>query len=117
MARVSLELFKKQTRTTSFSRDDEYLQGLLDAAETFVINLTGYTAEEWSVVPDDAFPKDLCHVILVVGADMYAEREMTVPGNYQLRPFLLGMVKPYQKMRGGSLAEKLIKQYSTDSEG
>ena len=117
MARVSLDLFKKHTRTTSFARDDEYLQDLLNAAETFVINLTGYTAEEWSVVPDKAFPKDLCHVIMVVGADMYAEREMTVPGTYQLRPFLLGMVKPYQKMRGGSLAEKLIAKYSESSEG
>ncbi len=117
MARVSLALFKLHTRTTSFIRDDEYLRHVLDAAESFVINLTGYTADDWSVVPDEAFPKDLCHVIMAVGADMYAEREMTVPGSYQLRPFLLGMVKPYQKMRGGSLAENLIRQYSESSEG
>ena len=116
MARVSLALFKSHTRTTSFSRDDEYLQHVLDAAEAFVINLTGFTAEEWAVVPDADFPAELRMVIMAVGADMYAEREMTVPATYQLRPWLWGVVKPYQKMRGGSLTERLIAEHSNVEE-
>lgn len=113
MARVSLELLKAHVRATSFDHDDAYLRELIDMAEEQVINATGYTREEWSVVPDEAFPAVLKQAILIRAATGYAYREDVDNSNLTSLPnSFMAMVKPYQKMRGGSLTEKLIAQYS-----
>ena len=46
MAVVSLALFKKHVRADDFADDDEYLQHLLDTAESAVITATNRTQEE-----------------------------------------------------------------------
>ena len=45
MAVVSLALFKKHVRADDFADDDEYLQHLLDTAESAVITATNRTQE------------------------------------------------------------------------
>lgn len=113
MSRVSLSLLKAQTRTTSFDRDDEYLQHLLDAAEAQVIAMTGYTADEWAVVPDADFPQDLAQAILMRAASFYAYREDVDNASLAAVPnTLAALVKPWQKMRGGSLAESLMEKWA-----
>jgi plasmid stabilization system protein ParE len=115
MARVSLDLLKKHVRATAFDHDDAYLLELAEMAEQQVINATGYTREEWSVVPDEAFPADLKHAILMRAATRYAYREDIDNSNLTSLPnSLMAIVKPYQKMRGGSLTDKLITQYTQE---
>jgi hypothetical protein len=46
MAVVSLALFKKHVRADDFADDDEYLEHLLDTAESAVITATNRTQEE-----------------------------------------------------------------------
>ena len=46
MAVVSLALFKKHVRADDFADDDEYLEHLLDTAESAVITATNRTKEE-----------------------------------------------------------------------
>ena len=46
MATVSLALLKKHVRADDFTEDDDYLQGLLDAAEAHVIAATNRPASE-----------------------------------------------------------------------
>lgn len=114
--RVSLELFKKHVRCDDFTDDDEYLDHCLAAAEQYVIGLTGYTEDELSVIPDDAFPMPLKHAILMRGASLYEYREDIVNTSISETPLaLMALVKPYQKHNGGSLTERIIKQYSTDT--
>lgn len=112
--RVSLELFKKHVRCDDFTDDDEYLAHCLEAAEQYVIGLTGWTEAELSVIPDEAFPAPLKHAILMRGASMYEYREDVTNTTVSETPLaLMALVKPYQKMCGGSLTERLIVQYAT----
>lgn len=113
MSRVKLELLKAQTRTTTLDRDDEYLQVLLDTAEAQVIGLTGWSAEDWAKVPDEAFPLELQQAILMRAASLYAYREDVDNASLAALPYgLMALVKPWQKMRGGSKAEALMEKYS-----
>ena len=105
---MTFEAFKAHTRTTGFDRDDDYLEGVLAAAEAYVIDQTGFTQEEWAAVPDELFPAPLKHAILLLGGAMYAYRESV--DTVQLHPNMIfqALLKPYQKMNGGSITERLL---------
>lgn len=111
MARVSLELLKKHVRADDFDDDDAYLEHVLAAAEEYVTGLTGYTADELSVIPDSAFPRPLAHAILMRAASMYEYREDVSTSIQAVPNSLIALVRPYQKMDGGSITERLIAKY------
>lgn len=112
MSRVSLGLFKKHVRADDFTCDDEYLLHVLEAAEDYVVGMTGYTKDELSVIPDEEFPMPLKHAIMMRGASMYAYREDVDSSNLAPLPnSLSALVKPYCKMHGGGLMEDLVNKY------
>lgn len=114
MARfVTLEEFKQHTRTNDFMEDDLKLQRSLDAAETYVIGLIGYTEEELSVIPADKFPSDLVSAICMRGASMYEHSTDIDSSSLSYLPgSTIDIVKPYQKLYGGGRMEKILAKYA-----
>ncbi len=99
MAVVSLALFKKHVRADDFADDDDYLNHLLEAAESAVITATNRTEEELTELGNGEFPTPLSHAILLIGAHWYNQRESvsttqmhTVPDSLQ------ALIKPYRKL-------------------
>lgn len=100
MAVVSLALFKKHVRADDFADDDEYLQHLLDTAESAVITSTNRTQEELAQMGNGHdVPTPIKHAILMLGAHWYNQRESvssvqmhTVPDSLQ------ALIKPYRKL-------------------
>ena len=99
MAVVSLELFKKHVYADDFSEDDEYLEHLLEASETVVINATNRSINELHESFGSGFPLPLKHAILMLAAPWFTQRESAsavqmheVPGSLQ------ALIKPYVKL-------------------
>lgn len=118
MARVSLELLKKQVYAEDFESDDDLLEQKLAAAESQVIDDIGWTEEELSGIPDDKFPPQLKEAILMFAANLYRYREITdtgglapVPNTYQ------SIIKKYCRLCGGGLMERLVAKYPAEREG
>lgn len=99
MAVVSLALFKKHVRADDFADDDEYLEHLLEVAETSVIIATNRTAEELCESGDGDFPKPLIQAIMMLAAHWYNQRE-SVSGvqMHEVPDTLQALVKPYRKL-------------------
>lgn len=118
MARfVTLEEFKQHTRTSDFMEDDLKLQRCLNAAESYIIGLTGYTEEELSVIPADEFPADLVQAIIMRGASFYEfSTDVDSSSLAYLPGSTLAIVKPYQKMRGGDRLGKILAKYASTGE-
>ena len=99
MAVVSLALFKKHVRADDFADDDEYLEYLLEAAETAVITATNRSQEELEQMGGGDMPAPIKHAIMLIGAHWYNQRESvssvqmhTVPDSLQ------ALIKPYRKL-------------------
>lgn len=99
MAVVSLALFKKHVRADDFADDDEYLEHLLETAESAVITATNRTQEELEQMGGGEVPAPIKHAIMMVGAHWYNQRESvssvqmhTVPDSLQ------ALIKPYRKL-------------------
>lgn len=115
MPRVSLELLKKQVRADDFDGDDIYLEHLLQVAESQVESMTGYSAEELACIPDGDYPAELKQAILLRAASMYAYREDVDTASLSEFPnSTKALVKPWQKMRGGSKMAALLAKYSPE---
>lgn len=113
MPRVSLELLKKQVRADDFEGDDIYLEHLLQVAESQVESMTGYSAEELACIPDGDYPAELKQAILLRAASMYAYREDVDTASLSEVPnSTKALVKPWQKMRGGSRMAALLAKYA-----
>ena len=101
MAVVSLALFKKHVRADDFADDDEYLEHLLDAAESAVITATNRTLEELAQMSNwhDDVPTPIKHAIMMLGAHWYNQRESV--SNVQMHAVpdsLQALIKPYRKL-------------------
>lgn len=99
MAVVSLALFKKHVRADDFADDDEYLQHLLETAESAVITATNRTQEELAQMGDGEVPAPIKHAILMLGAHWYNQRESV--SNVQMHAVpdsLQALIKPYRKL-------------------
>lgn len=115
MPRVSLELLKKQVRADDFEGDDIYLEHLLQVAESQVESMTGYSAEELACIPDGDYPAELKQAILLRAASMYAYREDVDTASLSEVPnSTKALVKPWQKMRGGSKMAVLLAKYAPE---
>lgn len=115
MPRVSLELLKKQVRADDFDGDDIYLEHLLQVAESQVESMTGYSAEELARIPDGDYPAELKQAILLRAASMYAYREDVDTASLSEVPnSTKALVKPWQKMRGGSRMAALLAKYAPE---
>lgn len=101
MSVVDPELFKKHTRTDDFECDDEYLQYLLDTAETQVVRSTGRSMEELVSMGGGRFPLPLVHAIMLLGAHWYNQRESVSQAVMSPVPDALqNLVLPYRKISG-----------------
>ena len=99
MAVVSLALFKKHVRADDFADDDEYLEHLLEAAETSVIIATNRTAEELCESGGGDFPKPLIQAIMMLAAHWYNQREsVSTVQMHEVPDSLQALVKPYRKL-------------------
>lgn len=100
MAVVSLALFKKHVRADDFADDDEYLQHLLDTAESAVITATHRTQEELAQMGNGHdVPTPIKHAIMMLGAHWYNQRESV--SNVQMHAVpdsLQALIKPYRKL-------------------
>lgn len=99
MAVVSLALFKKHVRADDFADDDEYLEHLLEAAETAVITATNRGREELEQMGGGRMPTPIRHAVLLIGAHWYNQRESV--SSVQMRAVpdsLQALIKPYRKL-------------------
>jgi hypothetical protein len=99
MAVVSLALFKKHVKADDFADDDEYLQHLLDTAESTVITATNRTQEELAQMGKGNVPTPIKHAIMMLGAHWYNQRESV--SNVQMHAVpdsLQALIKPYRKL-------------------
>ena len=99
MAVVSLALFKKHVRADDFADDDEYLEHLLDAAETAVITATNRSQEELEQMGGGKVPTPIKHAIMLIGAHWYNQRESVSSVQMHAVPdSLQALIKPYRKL-------------------
>lgn len=99
MAVVSLELFKKHVRADDFADDDEYLEHLLETAESAVITATNRTQEELEQMGDGEMPTPIKHAIMMLGAHWYNQRESVSSVQMHAVPdSLQALIKPYRKL-------------------
>lgn len=99
MAVVSLALFKKHVRADDFADDDEYLQHLLDTAESAVITATNRSPEELEQMGDGQLPTPIKHAILMIGAHWYNQREsVSSVQMHAVLDALQALIKPYRKL-------------------
>jgi len=100
MAVVSLALFKKHVRADDFADDDEYLEHLLDTAESAVITAINRTNEELSQMRNgNDVPTPIKHAIMILVAHWYNQRESV--SNVQMHAVpdsLQALIKPYRKL-------------------
>lgn len=116
MSRISIDLLKAHTRTDDIV-EDEYLYDCLEAAEAQVLDYIGYSEDELSGIPDEAFPAPLKRAMLMRAASLYEYREDI--DNASISPLagaFKSLAKPYQKMRGGGLMDRLIEKYPPTNE-
>lgn len=99
MAVVSLALFKKHVRADDFADDDEYLEHLLETAESAVITATNRTQEELEQMGDGEMPTPIKHAIMMLGAHWYNQRESVSSVQMHAVPdSLQALIKPYRKL-------------------
>ena len=99
MAAVSLVLFKKHVRADDFADDDEYLEHLLETAESAVITATNRTESELEQMGDGAMPAPIKHAIMMLGAHWYNQRESVSGVQMHAVPdSLQALIKPYRKL-------------------
>ncbi len=99
MAVVSLALFKKHVRADDFADDDEYLEHLLETAESAVITATNRTQEELEQMGGGTVPTPIKHAIMMLGAHWYNQRESVSSVQMHAVPdSLQALIKPYRKL-------------------
>lgn len=99
MAVVSLALFKKHARADDFADDDEYLEHLLETAESAVIAATNRPQKELEQMGGGEVPTPIKHAIMMLGAHWYNQRESV--SNVQMHAVpdsLQALIKPYRKL-------------------
>jgi len=100
MAVVDLGLFKKHVRADDFADDDEYLEHLLETAESAVIMATNRTQEELAQMGNGTdVPAPIKHAIMLLGAHWYNQRESVSSVQMHAVPdSLQALIKPYRKL-------------------
>lgn len=99
MAVVSLALFKKHVRADDFADDDEYLEHLLETAESAVITATNRSLEELEQMGDGEMPAPIKHTIMMLGAHWYNQRESVSSVQMHAVPdSLQALIRPYRKL-------------------
>lgn len=92
---------KKWVRADEFSDDDEILEQLTEAAETFVIQKTNRTYDELVLMFEDGkgFPKPLQQAVLMLVAHWYNQPEAvaSTPSN-EVAYSLQALITPYRRL-------------------
>lgn len=99
MGTVSLELFKKHTRTDDFDGDDDYLRFLLETAEAAVVRATERDEAELFELGDGSLPLELQQAIMMLAAHWYNQRESVAAVQIHKVPdSLTCLIKPFVKL-------------------
>lgn len=115
---VTLELLKRHVRADDLTTEDGYLAHVLEAAQRQVLDHLGWTDDELAVIPDGEWPASVAHAVLLRAGTMYAYREDVDNGSLSPLPYgLTALLKPYRKMRGGSVMERVLASYRKEEEG
>lgn len=94
-----MALFKKHVRADDFADDDEYLEHLLETAESAVITATNRTEDELEEIGGGTVPSPIKHAVMMLGAHWYNQRESV--SNVQMHAVpdsLQALIKPYRKL-------------------
>lgn len=96
---AKLKMLKKHVRADDFNDDDEYLQQLLDAAESYVCRATNRTMDELVEMGEGEMPKPLWHAVLLICGHWYNQREAVSAGQMTEVPYTLSaLLKEYTKL-------------------
>ena len=117
MLKVPLDLLKMHVRADDITCDDAYLSDCLEAAQAQVINATGWTEKELAPIPNDAFPADIRRAVIMRAASLYAYREDIDTSSLSPLPLsTAAMLKPYRKMCGGGIMDRLVEKYGKEEQ-
>jgi len=106
---VTLSALKARVYADDTTAYDTRLSDILDSAESAVITMTDYPSADVLRIPVGDFPSDLKEAIIQLAAAWFAQPEATAPTQYHAVPYGVAfLVKPYQRMAGGSRLESLI---------
>ena len=106
---VTLQELKARVYADDTTAYDTRLQGILDNAECAVITMTDHAPGDVRSIPVASFPGELREAILQLAAAWFAQPEGTAPQQFHSVPFGISfLVKPYEKMKGGSRLTPLI---------
>ncbi len=99
MSVVSLELFKKHTRSDDFGDDDVLLQHYLDSAEESVVRQTHRTREELLEMGGGQMPQPLIQAVMLLAAHWYNQRESVSVAQMNAVPdSLQSLILQYRKL-------------------
>lgn len=99
MSVTDIELLKQHVRADDFSRDDLYLQHLLDAAEQYVSKATNYSIYELVVMGNGKLPIMLLQAVLLIAGHWYNQREAVSGAQMAEVPYTLqALIKPFRKL-------------------
>ena len=95
-----LKLLKKHVRADDFSDDDDYLQMLLDAAESYIITYTNRSKDELMAMGKGEMPRELVHAMMLISGHWYDHREAVTTGGTPMEvPYTYSaLVKPFKKL-------------------
>lgn len=98
MATIDLKLLKKHVRADDFSDDDEYLQHLLDAAESQICKATNREKAEL-LKEDGKLPVELQQAVLLLAGHWYNQREAVSGVQMAEVPYTIqAIVKPFRRL-------------------
>ena len=98
MSVVSLEQFKKHTRTDDYNADDELLEFYLQAAEESVVMATNRTVEELTARNGGTFPTTLMQAVMMLAAHWHNQREsVSAVQMHSVPDSLQSLIKPWRR--------------------
>ena len=100
MGCVSIDLFKKHTRTDDFDSDDDLLRHYLEAAEDHVVSATRRAPNELLEMGNGfSYPAPLTQAIMMLAAHWYNQRESSAGTQFHQVPYALdSLILPYRKL-------------------
>lgn len=96
---VDFNYFKAHIRRDDGDYDDEYLRGLLEAAEEFVVGDTRRTEEELIEMGGGNCPGRIRQAVCLIGAHWDNQRETVASTQMSVVPYTYdACVKPFRKL-------------------
>ena len=95
----SLALLKKQVRADDFSKDDAYLEHLLDTAKEAVITATNRTEAELREMDSEGhLPKMLQQALMETALKLKNGESVAAVAMHEVPDSVQALVKPYRRL-------------------